>query len=128
MHTFRNHRISATFIATLAIVGHSHAQHGVVDGQWPHYGGDLGSTKYSSLSEIDETNFTDLEIAWRWQSVDGQFDIEKLKTDYPNLQIENDVGAVTTDRMKGAPLMVDGVVYGLLRSEWRASEGGPLGP
>ena len=110
-HTNARWPSHATAVATLAIAGHAHAQQGVVDGQWPHYGGDLGSTKYSSLNQIDASNFTELEIAWRWKSVDGQFDLDKLKADHPNLQIENDVNAVTIDRMKGAPLMIDGVIY-----------------
>jgi len=103
------HSMSA--LALIAVSVNAIAQQGTTDGQWRYYGGDLGSTKYASLSQIDEDNFTDLEIAWRWQSVDGQFDLDKLKRDYPNLLIENDVGAVTNDRMKGAPLMVDGVIY-----------------
>ncbi len=48
------------------------AQYGApANGEWPTYGGDLGSTKYSPLSQIDETNFGDLEIAWRWRSADA---------------------------------------------------------
>ena len=37
------------------------AQNGNSDGEWPSYGSDSGSTKYTSLSQIDGTNFTDLE-------------------------------------------------------------------
>ena len=40
-------------------------------GEWPTYGGDLASTKYSPLDQIDSTNFARLQIAWRWRSVDG---------------------------------------------------------
>ena len=48
------------------------AQHGApATGEWPTYGGDLGSTKYSPLDQIDGENFGDLEIAWRWRSADG---------------------------------------------------------
>lgn len=48
------------------------AQHGAPDsGEWRTYGGDLGSTKYSPLDQIDASNFADLEIAWRWQSSDA---------------------------------------------------------
>ena len=32
------------------------AQTGVTNGQWPHYGGDQGATRYSSLDQIDATN------------------------------------------------------------------------
>ena len=48
------------------------AQQGApANGEWPTYGGDLGSTKYSPLDQITGENFGDLEIAWRWHSVDG---------------------------------------------------------
>ena len=46
------------------------AQYGAVDGEWRSYAGDNGSTKYSPLDQIDASNFSDLRIAWRWQSVD----------------------------------------------------------
>jgi quinoprotein glucose dehydrogenase len=33
--------------------------------QWPTYGGNLASQRYSSLDQIDKENFKDLRIAWR---------------------------------------------------------------
>ena len=45
------------------------------NGEWPTYGGDLGSTKYSPLDQIDRDNFGDLEVAWRWQSADGRISL-----------------------------------------------------
>jgi quinoprotein glucose dehydrogenase len=54
-------------ISTVAL-----AQNGApANGEWPTYGGDLGSTKYSPLDQLDRNNFSDLEIAWRWTSADG---------------------------------------------------------
>ena len=48
-------------ISTVAL-----AQNGApANGEWPTYGGDLGSTKYSPLDQLDRNNFSDLEIAWR---------------------------------------------------------------
>ena len=48
------------------------AQQGAPDnGEWPTYGADLGSTKYSPLDQVNGDNFGDLEIAWRWRSADG---------------------------------------------------------
>ena len=41
-----------------------------VDGEWPTYGGDLRSSKYAPHDQINADNFADLEIAWRWKSVD----------------------------------------------------------
>lgn len=34
---------------------------------WTHWGGDAGSTRYSSLDQIDAGNFQDLEVAWVWR-------------------------------------------------------------
>ncbi len=45
-------------------------QQGAQNGEWRSYGGDAGSTKYSSLDVINETNVQDLEVVWRWQTVD----------------------------------------------------------
>ena len=39
-------------------------------GEWPVYGADKAGTKYSPLDQIDRDNFEELEIAWRWRSVD----------------------------------------------------------
>ena len=43
---------------------------GAQNGEWRSYGGDAGSTKYSPLDAIDETNVQNLQVAWTWQSVD----------------------------------------------------------
>src|SRR5262245_32568274 len=60
-------------------------------GEWRTYGGDLASTRYSPLDQINASNFNNLEVAWR------------IKTDQfgprPEFNIE-----VT-------PLMANGVMY-----------------
>ena len=67
------------------------AQSGVADGQWPTYGGDLGSTRYAALDQIDGDNFNDLEVAWRFSTVNfGSF---------PDFNYQT------------TPLMVEGVLY-----------------
>ena len=38
------------------------AQQGAQDGEWRYYGGDLGSTKYSPLDQINRDNVGDLDI------------------------------------------------------------------
>lgn len=35
--------------------------------EWTHWGGDAGSTRYSSLDQVDGGNFGDLEVAWVWR-------------------------------------------------------------
>ena len=67
------------------------AQTGATAGEWRTYGGDLGSTRYAPLDQIDGDNFNDLEIAWR------------LKT--ANLGPNPDFNYQAT------PLMIDGVLY-----------------
>ena len=41
-----------------------------VVGEWHHAGGSHFSEKYAALDQINTKNFNDLEIAWRWQSID----------------------------------------------------------
>src|SRR5690349_8379289 len=36
-----------------------------VGNQWPTYGGNLASHRYSPLEQIDKDNFKNLRIAWR---------------------------------------------------------------
>ena len=65
--------------------------------EWTHYGGDLASTKYSPLDQINASNLKDLTIAWRWPSPDNEV-----------------VKANPQARPGGyedTPLMVNGVLY-----------------
>ena len=101
----------ATIFLLLSAVANIQAQTGERSGEWHFFRGDSGSTKYSSLDLIDKENVANLEIAWRWESVDGRFNIDQLKAEYPNLQVANDVSNVSIDSLKAAPLMVDGVIY-----------------
>jgi len=43
-------------------------ERGTENGEWRFYGGDAASTRYSPLDQIDATNVSRLEIAWRWSS------------------------------------------------------------
>ena len=65
------------------------AQYGATNGEWRTYAGDLGGTKYSPLDQIDESNFSDLEIAWRWESADGRLDLDALRELHPEIGIRN---------------------------------------
>ena len=44
------------------------AQTGPKNGEWPTYGGDPGSTRYSPLALINAANFNKLEVAWRFKT------------------------------------------------------------
>ena len=74
------------------------AQQGAADGEWRSFAGDLGSTKYSPLDQIDADNVESLQIAWRRPIVD----IRYREMD-PDLRYSNVSSA--------APLIVDGVGY-----------------
>lgn len=93
-----------TFLCALlsTLGGPVRAQQGALDGEWPTYAGDLGGTKYSGLSQIDASNFSDLQIAWRWRSADASLDLDALREIHPDLSILN---------FRATPLMVDGVIY-----------------
>ena len=45
-------------------------QSGATDVEWPHHGRDHAFSRYSPLEDIDGENFSQLEVAWRWKSVD----------------------------------------------------------
>ena len=100
-------RLTRPFVGLLALAvvlwpGDAGAQYGAANGEWPTYAGDLGGTKYSPLDQIDASNFSDLEIAWRWESADGALDLDALRERHREIGIRN---------FKTTPLMVDGVVY-----------------
>ena len=78
------------------------AQYGTQSGDWPSYGGDTGSTKYSPLDQINAANFEDLEVAWTWTSVDTELDIEAL---------EEVNGYVNINNFQGTPLKIGDRLY-----------------
>ena len=72
------------------------AQYGAKDGDWPHYAGDHGSTKYSGLDQIDAENFENLEVLWRWESADKALaDKTRFRPTF----------------FRGTPIVVKGVAY-----------------
>jgi quinoprotein glucose dehydrogenase len=52
----------------LGVVFSAQAQQGAKNGEWPYYGGDAGSTKYSALDQINAGNIKDLRITWTWDA------------------------------------------------------------
>src|SRR5690348_12656869 len=60
-------------------------------GEWRTYGGDLASTRYAALDQINRTNFNSLQVAWRF------------KTDSFGPRPENN--------FESTPLMAGGVIY-----------------
>ncbi len=43
-------------------------QSGTTNGEWRHYGGDTGHTRYAPLDQINAANFNMLEVAWRFKT------------------------------------------------------------
>ena len=73
------------------IAGQYPAQPSTASGEWPMYTADLRGSKYSPLDQINATNFSKLEVAWRF------------KTD--------NLGPRPENKLEGTPLMVKGTVY-----------------
>jgi quinoprotein glucose dehydrogenase len=61
------------------------------NGDWPSYTADSRGSKYSPLSQIDATNFSKLEVAWRF------------KTD--------NLGPRPETKLEGTPLAIRGTIY-----------------
>ena len=120
----------AIFVLTLSVVSSTvHAQpwqtYDTSNGEWRSYAGDIRGTKYSPLDQIDGSNFSDLEIAWEWLSVDNAVSrstpgggewwaplstiVDSLVTDTPDLYRTSQPPIAS--RLQATPLMVDGVLY-----------------
>ncbi|MBI3492407.1 MAG: hypothetical protein HY047_11600, partial [Acidobacteria bacterium] len=77
--------VACVMLSAAVVIGQS----GATNGEWPTYGGDLGHTRYSSLAQIDATNFNKLEVAWRFKS--------------------GSLGPRPEDQFESTPLMAKGV-------------------
>jgi quinoprotein glucose dehydrogenase len=61
------------------------------NGEWPTYGGDLANTHYSPLDQINASNFSQLEVAWRFRT--------------------ESLGPRPEYKLEGTPLVVNGIAY-----------------
>ena len=91
------------FVGMFFSMSKSFPQLGSVEGEWVSYASDAGSTKYTSLSEINRENFDTLEVAWAWTSIDGELDLEGM--------LGSDADDISFGRLQATPLMVEGVLY-----------------
>jgi quinoprotein glucose dehydrogenase len=73
------------------VSGQSSGMPSTANGEWPMYTADLRGSKYSPLAQIDASNFSKMEVAWRF------------KTDNLGPRPETKLGAT--------PIMVGGTVY-----------------
>jgi quinoprotein glucose dehydrogenase len=85
--------VTALVCGVLVWAGTTHVkgQAGTTGGEWRTYGGDLGSTRYAPLDQINATNFNKLEVAWRF------------KTD--------SLGPLPEFEFQSTPLMIKGMLY-----------------
>jgi len=80
--------LAAILIAASVLVS---GQSGATSGEWPHWGKDLASNKYSPLDQINRDNVKNLRVAWCWKT-------------------EN-FGPRPQTNMEATPIMVGGVLY-----------------
>lgn len=75
---------------------------GVFAADWPSYGGDNGSQKYSKLDQIDASNVAELTTAWIWESPDNATVAEN---------IANQNYRAVPAGFKATPIVIDGMMY-----------------
>ena len=117
-------RLTITVLASSLIAVAAVAQQGTQDGEWTYYGGDIASTGYSPLDQIDKDNFNQLELAWTWESIDGFLSVTgangewwadastvfaALSQEYPDRWRGGLNPRLSS--LKATPLMVNGVLY-----------------
>ncbi len=93
---FRVVPVAALLVAGVAwlgprAAGQSSPMPSTKNGDWPMYTADLHGSKYSPLDQINASNFSKLEVAWRF------------KTD--------NLGPRPENKLEGTPIMVKGMVY-----------------
>ena len=85
------------FVLGFVLTSVCSAQHGATGGQWRSHGGDTGGTRYADLDQITRDNFSKLQVAWQWQSIEGEIDAPSRRT--------------RPGPLLATPLMVRGVLY-----------------
>src|SRR5215470_9188701 len=94
--SMRKHGLMVAGVAAIALAATAaQAQLGARNGEWRYHSGDLGSTKYSALDQINKDNVTRLRIAWRRPAIDASL---TKPGNYPH-------------NFHSTPIMVDGVLY-----------------
>src|SRR6185295_6875348 len=83
--------ILAIVCITAGVTGQAGQQPSTANGEWPTYNADLKGTRYSPLDQINASNFSKLEVAWRF------------KTD--------NFGPFPEYKLEGTPIVVKGVLY-----------------
>lgn len=91
MHRLHQLKTTTIVVALACMTATAFGQWHQKDTEWGYYTADLAGTKYRPLSQINASNFNQLEVAWRF------------KTD--------NFGTRPEFKLEGTPLMVNGVIY-----------------
>jgi glucose dehydrogenase len=91
-------RTAAVLTIALLLAAPGHAQQGARGGEWRWHSGDLGSTKFSPLDQINKGNVAQLRIAWRRPAVDPS-----ISAKVPGFFFSHD--------FRATPLMIEGTLY-----------------
>ena len=94
----KNFRFSLGFLTCSLMTVQVSAQN--VD--WPSYGGDNGSNKYSALNQINSDNVSQLVTAWEWDSPDNALVADIMQSSGPMLR---------PGPFKSTPIVVNGIMY-----------------
>lgn len=86
--------LAAWLVLTIGVMRCSASSDGRA-GEWPYYGGDQASTKYSNLTQINKNNVSTLTLAWTWKT--GEQELKQFGT-HPGT-------------FENTPLMIDNVLY-----------------
>ncbi len=79
-------------VALLSVALTAAAQEpGTANGEWPSYGGNLSHDRYSPLDQITAENFSEMELAWRFNT--------------------DNLGPRPERNFQSTPLMVNGILY-----------------
>src|ERR1043165_2998803 len=79
-------------LPSIAVVtGQSTGLPSTKNGEWPMYTADLRGSKYSPLDQINASNFSKMEVAWRFKT--------------------QNLGPRPENKLEGTPIMVKGMVY-----------------
>lgn len=86
-----NRTILVTALALVGFAQPAHSQTGALNGEWRHWGGDPGATRFTPLAALTEENVGELEVAFRWTA--------------------RNFGPNPETNFRATPLMVNGVLY-----------------
>jgi quinoprotein glucose dehydrogenase len=94
----RRHSFVVLGLLALGTAAASTQRGSTTTGEWRHYSGDNGATKYSPLAQIDRTTVSRLAVAWRRPHLDASY-----------RAIDPEVR--TVNLFRSTPIMVRGVLF-----------------